>query len=101
MDGKGYSAGRGGAGNVAPPAKNGKEHVSDRYEDVNEESVVNAPAEGEGYSTGRGGAANVHPQGAKAHEQKHEVSKSGKVARLGLAYSPRSCRSGVNCVGIN
>ena len=90
-DGKGFSSGRGGAGNVAPAANDGKEHTSDRTDYIAEENVVNAPKEGEGYSTGRGGAANVHPQGGKAEERPqeekhHEVNGSGKVARLGLAY---------------
>jgi len=95
-DGKGFSSGRGGAGNVTPAANDGKEHSSDRTDYIAEESVVAGPKEGEGYSTGRGGAANVHPQGAKKeekHEEKHEVNGSGKVARLGLAYVPQTAFS--------
>jgi len=88
-DGKGYSTGRGGAGNVRGPEENGREHVSDRMDDITVESLVHPPAEGEGYSTGRGGLANVHPQRAPAHEEDSNGSHSGQMARLGLAYGTR------------
>jgi len=85
-DGKGYSTGRGGAGNVKGPLQDGEGHVSDRMDDINVESVVRMPAEGEGYSTGRGGVANVHPQGAPAPKEDSTGNHSGQMARLGLAY---------------
>jgi Protein of unknown function (DUF3602) len=94
-DGKGFSAGRGGAGNVKAPANDGQEHLSDRVDDINVESVVRAPVEGEGFSTGRGGAANVHPQGAPLPKEEtpepaetNGTHKEGQMARLGLAYVP-------------
>ena len=88
-DGKGYSGGRGGAGNIKGPLKDGQEHISDRRDYIYKESVIPAPAEGEGYSTGRGGAANVHAQGAPAAEKKsasmNGVTGTKHVARMGLA----------------
>ena len=88
-DGKAYSGGRGGAGNIKGPVKNGQQHTSDRIESINEESVIPAPAEGEGYSTGRGGAANVHAQRAPAAEEKSASTNGGTGtnhhARMGLA----------------
>jgi hypothetical protein len=80
--GKGFSTGRGGGGNIAPPSKDGSQ--SDRRDSINEESVIAPPKEGEGYSTGRGGGGNVHPAGAPV-EEKASNDTSKKVAKLGLA----------------
>ena len=92
-DGKGYSGGRGGAGNVKGPTKDGKQHSSDRRDSINEESLIPEPAEGEGYSTGRGGAANVHRQSVPEPEKPastNGLTGGSRVARLGLAYDLES-----------
>ena len=86
LGGAGFSAGRGGAGNVkAPTSTTGSRPASDRRDSINEESVVPAPKEGEGYSTGRGGGGNVHPVGAPP--EKESQGKKGAYASLGLAYT--------------
>jgi len=88
-DGKGYSGGRGGAGNIKGPVTDGQEHISDRRDYISEASVIPAPVEGEGYSTGRGGAANVHakhaPVAAEKRASTDDVTGSNHVANMGLA----------------
>lgn len=91
LSGAGYSAGRGGAGNVKAPATASTGSAaasSDRRDSINEESVVPAPKEGEGYSTGRGGGGNVHRAGAASEKDSHvhAEGKKGALATLGLAY---------------
>ena len=96
LSGAGYSAGRGGAGNVKAPATAASTGsgaaASDRRDSINEESVVPAPKEGEGYSTGRGGGGNVHRAGAASEKDVHShaegTGKKGALATLGLAYDP-------------
>lgn len=87
LSGAGFSAGRGGAGNVKPPTSTtGSRPSSDRRDNINEQSLVPAPKEGEGYSTGRGGGGNVHPAGAPSEKESHvNGSKKGTYATLGLA----------------
>jgi Protein of unknown function (DUF3602) len=85
-DGKGWSAGRGGAGNVKKPLKDSQIHYSDRQDNINEESIVPIPKEGEGYSTGRGGVANVHPQGHPEKKSGNETSTKNSANELSFAY---------------
>lgn len=85
-DGKGWSAGRGGAGNVKKPLKDSQVHSSDRQDYINEESMVPVPKEGEGYSTGRGGAANIHPRG---HPEKKggDETATKNPAKDGMSFA--------------
>ena len=100
VNGEGWSGGIGGAGNIARPSTDTRNHKSDRIDDINVESVIEAPKEGEGYSTGRGGAANVHAKDknfkegsstggtdqANAAPPPAPAASKDEPASLGLAY---------------
>ncbi|EGR47637.1 hypothetical protein MKX07_001791 [Trichoderma sp. CBMAI-0711] len=74
-----FSAGRGGAGNIADVGTTSK-HRNDT--DVVPEAAVRVSQDGQGYHTGRGGAGNEHRVDEPAHAKPRPVAPVGLADKL-------------------